>query len=194
MKRAIDDPDVQLLATLAGTLEPDYAQKEDDPWIGSPFQWITKLPSRSKGAIGEALVAGWAAAKGFDVIRSRNSDADRIINGHRVEIKMSSLWATGGFKFQQIRNQDYDYCLCIGISPFDAQAWLLPKDVLLERVIGHMGQHTGATGADTAWLGFDSQKPFDWMAPYGERLTDVARMIRENGDGPYGVSSTLDLG
>lgn len=185
MTRNIDDPDVRILATLSGTLAPDYARAADDPWIGSPFEWIRNVPSRTKGAIGEALVAGWAAAKGFDVVRSRDSDADRIINGHRIEIKMSSLWTNGGFKFQQIRDQNYDYCLCIGISPFDAQAWLLPKAVLLERVIGHMGQHTGAAGTDTAWLGFDSTSPYDWMAPYGGRLGDVARLLDENGRGAY---------
>jgi len=185
MTHKIVDPDVQILAALSGTLAPDYARAADDPWVGSPFEWILKVPSRTKGAIGEALVAGWAAAKGYDVLRSRNSDADRIINGHRIEIKMSSLWASGGFKFQQIRDQDYDYCLCIGISPFDAQAWLLPKPLLRERVIGHMGQHTGAQGTDTAWLGFPGNSPYDWMAPYGERLGDVARLLGENGRGPH---------
>lgn len=58
IKRSIDDPDVQILATLSGTLAPDYARAADDPWIGSPFEWILKVPSRTKGAIGEALVAG----------------------------------------------------------------------------------------------------------------------------------------
>jgi hypothetical protein len=185
MTHKIVDPDVQILAALSGTLAPDYARAADDPWVGSPFEWILKLPSRTKGAIGEALVAGWAAAKGYDVLRSPNSDADRIINGHRIEIKMSSLWESGEFKFQQIRDQDYDYCLCIGISPFDAQAWLLPKPLLRERVIGHMGQHTGAQGTDTAWLGFPANSPYDWMEPYGERLGDVARLLDENGRGPH---------
>ena len=115
--REIGDPDVQILVALATTLAPDYVRSDDDPWIGSPFEWILRVPSRTKGAIGEALVAGWAATKGFDVVRSRNSDADRVINGQRIEIKMSSLWKSGGFKFQQIRDQDYDFCLCIGISP-----------------------------------------------------------------------------
>lgn len=183
--REIGDPDVQILVALATTLAPDYVRSDDDPWIGSPFEWILRVPSRTKGAIGEALVAGWAATKGFDVVRSRNSDADRVINGQRIEIKMSSLWKSGGFKFQQIRDQDYDFCLCIGISPFDAQAWLLPKSILLERVIGHMGQHTGAAGTDTAWLGFDSAKPFEWMEPYGQRLADVARLLEQNGRGSH---------
>lgn len=179
------DPDVQILSALSLSLAPDYARAVDDPWIGSPFEWILKVPSRTKGAIGEALVAGWAATKGFDVVRSRNSDADRVINGHRIEIKMSSLWKSGGFKFQQIRDQEYDYCFCIGISPFDAQAWLLPKPVLSEHVIGHMGQHTGALGTDTAWLGFNHDKPYEWMKPFGPRLSDVARQLANNGRGMH---------
>ena len=186
MTTPITDPDVQLLAGLSATLEPAYAKAVDDPWIGSPFQWILQVPSRTKGAIGESLVAGWCAARGFDVIRARNSEADRIIHGHRIEIKLSTLWATGGYKFQQIRNQEYDYCLCLGISPFDAHAWLLPKAVLLQHVIGHMGQHTGATGADTAWLGFPPSRPYSWMEPYGGRLGDVAQLLTRNGHGPHG--------
>ena len=179
---------MQLLAGVAGTIQLDYATTSDDPWAGSPFQWILAQPSRTKGAIGEQLVAGWCAAKNFDVVRSGDSEADRIIEGHRVEIKFSTLWKSGGYKFQQIRNQDYEYLFCLGIAPFDAHAWLIPKNVLLEHVIGHMGQHTGATGTDTAWLGFDAIQPYDWMAPYGGRLADVRRLLNENGRGPHAVT------
>jgi hypothetical protein len=73
----------------------------------------------------------------------------------------------------------------MGLSPFDAQAWLLPKAILHQYVIGHMGQHTGASGSDTAWLTFNADRPYDWMAPYGGRLADVARLIEENGRGNY---------
>lgn len=181
----IKDPEVRLLAGLATTLAPDYVRGDDDPWSGSPFRWILSVSSRQKGAIGEALIAGWSAAKGFDVLRTGDSDADRIIEGHRVEIKFSTLWANGGFKFQQIRNQKYDFCLCLGLSPFDAQAWLLPKSVLLQHVIGHMGQHTGAGGQDTAWLGFPATKPYQWMSAHGGRLQDVERLLRAAGRGQH---------
>lgn len=186
MTAAIRDPDVRLLAGLSATLEPSYAPSLNDPWIGSPFEWIRRVPSRTRGAIGESLVAGWCAARGFDVVRARNSDADRIIHGHRVEIKVSTLWANGGYKFQQIRNQGYDYCFCLGISPFDAHAWLLPKSILLQFVIGHMGQHTGAAGTDTAWLGFQPSTAFRWMEPFGGRLGDVAKLLASGGRGPHG--------
>jgi hypothetical protein len=181
----ITDPDVQLMQALAGSLAQDYEAPEDDPWAHSQFRWILSQPSRTKGAIGEALVAGWCAAKGFNVLRSPDSEADRIIEGYRIEIKFSTLWKSGGFKFQQIRDQNYDYCFCLGVSPFDVQAWLLPKRALREHVIGHMGQHTGASGADTAWLGFLADSPFDWMNDFGGRLSAVADLIRSNGTGPH---------
>lgn len=181
----INDPEVQLLATLSATLEADYVSDPEDPWVGSPFAWILKQPSRTKGAIAEKLVAGWCATKGFDVVRSRHSDADRIVEGHRLEIKFSTMWKNGIYKFQQIREQDYDHCFCLGVSPFDARAWLLPKSVLREHVIGHMGQHTGASGGDTAWLSFACDKPLPWMEPYGGRLSEVAGLIASLGRGPH---------
>lgn len=173
------------MAASAANLADRYVASEDDPWIGSPFEWILRVPSRTKGAIGELLVSEWASAKGLHVKRSPSSEADRIINGHRIEIKMSTLWKSGGFKFQQIREQNYDFCLCLGISPFEVNAWLLPKDVLREYVIGHMGQHTGAAGSDTAWLGFNADSPYNWMAPYGDRLRDVDYLLRQAGGGQY---------
>lgn len=169
----IDDPDVQVLAGIAGTLQEDYVPKGADPWEGSPFAWILARPSRTKGAIGEQLVAGWCAAKGVDVTRSANSDADRIIHGHRVEIKFSTLWKTGVYKFQQIRDQEYDHLFCLGISPFSAHAWLIPKPLLHDHVIGHTGQHTGAAGTDTAWLSIPAGHPHAWMMPYGGTLAKV---------------------
>lgn len=166
----IADPDVAALAAIAATIQPEYVRSETNPWVGSPFEWILHTPSRTRGAIGERLVAGWCAAKGADVVRSPDSQADRLINGHRVEIKFSTLWQSGGYKFQQIRNQDYAYLIALGISPFDAHCWVSPKEVLATYVIGHMGQHTGATGRDTAWLGFQPSSPYPWMQPYGGSL------------------------
>lgn len=173
MPTHILDPDVQILAGVAGMIQAEYREPDDDPWAGSPFAWIRTRPSRQRGAIGERLVAGWCAAKDLNVIRSGDSEADRIIEGHRVEIKFSTLWQSGVYKFQQIRNQNYELLFCLGLSPFDAHAWLFPKDILLEHVIGHTGQHTGAAGTDTAWINVVAGSPRGWMASYGNRLADV---------------------
>lgn len=181
------DPEVEVLAGLSLGMQADYVSPETDPWLGSPFAWILSQPSRSKGAIGEKLVSGWCATKGFDVVRTGDSEADRIIEGHRVEIKFSTLWKSGQFRFQQIREQDYAFCFCVGVSPWNAQAWLLPKSVLREHVIGHMGQHMGATGTDTAWLGFQAGAPLSWMEPHGGTLAQVRDLIATHGRGPHAV-------
>lgn len=181
----IGDPEVLALSSLASGLEAEYAPGPNDPWHGSPFKWIKSQPSRRVGKIGESLVSGWAAANGFDVARTGDSEADRLIHGYRVEIKFSTLWESGGYKFQQIRDQDYEYCFCLGVSPFDAHAWLFPKSALRQYVIGHMGQHTGAQGADTAWLGFEVGHEFPWMQKYGGRLGDVKRILHQIGRGPH---------
>ena len=70
----IRDPEVLWLASLGTTLQADYVNVEQDSlWKDSPFDWIRRLPSRRKGKVGEQLVAGWCAAKGFDVTGSGDS-------------------------------------------------------------------------------------------------------------------------
>ena len=40
------DPEVRLLAAIAGTLEAEYVDTGAiDPWAGSPFAWIKLLRS-----------------------------------------------------------------------------------------------------------------------------------------------------
>lgn len=187
----IHDPDARIVAGLAAMLQPEYELGEADPWRGSPFEWIQRLPSRRKGAIGESLIAGWAATKGFDVAKPANSDADRVIHGHRIEIKYSNLWADGGiYKFQQIRNQEYDYCVCMGLSPWDVHGWIFSKADLMGPIdpVGRPGlvpQHGGASGLDTRWLSFRAQEPPGWVASHGGRLGDVARFLTRLGRGEH---------
>lgn len=169
--RAITDPDVRALAAIAGPLQADYVPK-NDPWEGSPFAWIRSVSSRRRGKIGEQLVAGFLASKGFGVDRVRDSQADLLVNGHRVEIKFSTLWEQGTYTFQQIRDQNYEALICLGISPFDAHCWAVDKKTLRRRVIGKLSQHGGAKGIDTAWMSFAPDKPYDWLSDCGGRLRD----------------------
>lgn len=169
-----------LLASLAQTIRDDYADDES-LWADSPFGWIKTRPSRQVGAIGEKLVAGWLAAKGCDVTRSPDPEADRIVNGQSVEIKFSTLWANGTYTFQQIRDQNYDGMLCLGISPFAAHAWYVPKPKLMalwkkNGVIA--GQHGGRTGGDTAWITVDPTNPPKWLLRFGGKLSEVAAALR----------------
>ena len=176
-QRQITDPEVHLLAGIAATLESDYAEHEGQ-WRASPFGWIKRQPSRRVGKIFEQLIAGWCAAKGFDVTSAPNSDSDRTIGGLRTEIKGSTLWESGGFKFQQIRDQDYDIVTCLGILPFDARCWVIPKHVLLAFPEGVTPQHGGQEGRDTAWLGFSADTPPSWLSEWGGRLSEAQTTLR----------------
>src|SRR5262245_39439003 len=108
------EPSVQALADLSLALEGDYSER-DRSWAGSPFAWIKTRPSRQIGTIGERLVERYLQRAGFRVSPSSNSDADRVVDGKRVEIKFSSLWEGGFYKFQQLRDQNYDLALCLGV-------------------------------------------------------------------------------
>lgn len=167
------------MATYSQTLQSDYQKPGEEAWSLSPFDWIRAKPSRQKGAIGEKLVSGYLACKGFDVTRSPDTEADRIIAGKRAEIKMSTLWETGLYKFQQLRDQNYDFAVCLGISPFDAHCWILPKNVILERWAAEdiPSQHGGRSGSDTAWLSVRPDDVPEWLSEWGGTLSDAVELI-----------------
>jgi hypothetical protein len=177
----IDDPEVQILALCSQSLQADYAE-DDREWIGSPFAWIKTRPSRQIGVIGEKLVSGYVATKGFDVVRSPDSQADRIINGKRAEIKFSTLWKGGFYKFQQLRDQDYEFAVCLGVGPFHAHCWVLPKKVIMEqwgKRNGIESQHGGRAGSDTAWLTVTPGQEPVWLSRWGGPLAHASRVLAE---------------
>jgi hypothetical protein len=188
------DPEVQILAGISATLEADYTE-DDAAWRGSPFAWIRTRPSRQKGAIGEKLVAGWLAARGFNVTRAKNSDADRVIENKAVEIKFSTLWESGSYTFQQLRDQQYDLVICLGISPFDAHCWVIEKKDILRywRETGDLSsQHGGASGSDTAWLTVNPKAVHGWLRAHGGTLREgLGHISRLTGFTPKDPKSEL---
>lgn len=180
MAGSITDSEVRLLAAIATTLKSDYVREGAiDPWDGSPFQWIKRVgSSRRIGKIGEQLVAGWCAAKGLDVIKSPNAQADRIIGGRAAEIKFSTLWESGVYTFQQIRDQDYEYAICLGLSPFTAHCWVISKELLRKHIIGHRPQHRGKAGIDTFWLSVLPSDPQDWLSSCGGTLAEAYQILQ----------------
>jgi hypothetical protein len=136
------------------------------------------LPSRTRGAVGEKIVAEWLTANGCKVTRSSHSGCDRVVDGINMEIKFSTLWEGGQYVFQQLRDQDYSSVFCLGISPHDVHAWLIPKAVAWSHAIP---QHGGKEGKDTKWLSFQANAVPSWMAPYGGSLAEALQAIK-NGE------------
>ncbi len=179
-ERRLKNKDVELLASIALGLRGEYEKADAARWQGSPFEWILHRPSRQRGKIGEQLIAGWCAARGFDVVRSPDSDADRIIEGERVEIKFSTEWENGQYVFQQLRDQNYKFLICIGISPFDAQIWIFNKKDIPFKKLKH--QHGGERGHDTWWIGFKPGNPPEWMNKRGSfvEVYKIFSSLRKN--------------
>ena len=177
----IGDPEVRILSQLLQQLQSDY-RNDSDEWAGSPFAWMRGRPSsRQKGTIGEKLVHKYLARKGFAITKSPDREADRIINQTaRVEIKLSLLWEKQEYVFQQIRDQNYHFAICLGISPLNAHCWVLPKEIILEQWNSGEGikpQHGGQEGSDTAWLHVDPNDVPSWLTQWGGRLSDALPIV-----------------
>ena len=177
MREPSSTPEFQLLASAANYIKREF-EKDSSAWTGSPFEWILTLSSGSKGKLGKRLVYQWCALKGLAIDGSPDSQADMLINGHRVEIKFSTLWEANIYKFQQIRDQNYEYVVCLGISPFEAHCWVISKKILKQYVIGHMGQHTGSGGQETAWFAINPHAPPAWIMPFGGTLDQAYTVLR----------------
>lgn len=177
MRKKSIAPEFELLSSAANFIRPEF-ERGTSIWSGSPFEWVLALPSGSKGKLGKRLVYQWCAIKGLSIDSSPDSQADMLINGHRVEIKFSTLWAAGIYKFQQIRDQEYEYAVCLGISPFEAHCWVTSKSLLKRHVIGHLGQHTGISGRETAWFSVNPQNPPKWLASTGGTLEQAYSVLK----------------
>ena len=174
----ITDPEAAKLARFCQQLKPDYEDRISK-WANSSFGWIKQVASRSRGAIGEDLLSSYLTNNGFDVTRSPDQEADRIVNGKRAEIKMSTLWQRGGYKFQQIRDQNYDFIIFVGISPFHANGWAVPKALIMKkwRSGAIPSQHKGRAGKDTAWLHVKPESPEPWLGEWGGSISSMVESI-----------------
>ena len=175
-----EDHEMRLLVQCSEDLQKDYTDKETI-WEESPFKWIQMESSGTKGAIGKRLISSYLSRKGFNVSDSPGHESDRVIADKRAAIKTSYLWGGGEYKFQQIRDQDYDFVLCLGISPFDVHCWIIPKQVIIDKWdSGEIpSQHLGDEGKDTAWLTVNPRTPPEWIREWGGSLTEAVAKITE---------------
>ena len=91
-------------------------------------------------------------------------------------MKFSMKWEEGVYKFQQIKDQRYDFLVCLGVSPFEAHSWIFTKEFLLENrgnLEGFTFQHRGQRGIDTAWIHIEPDAPQEWLSLHGGTLAEA---------------------
>lgn len=176
-----DKEELLIFFSVADSLKNSYViDGQIDPWASSPFAWIRQRPSRQVGKIGEQLISEWCKEKGLIISKSGDSECDLVINDKRVEVKLSTLWESGVYTFQQIRDQNYEYAILLGLSPACAHCWVVSKKLLKSYVIGHTPQHTGKVGTDTFWLSFPFDDPPSWLLECGGTLDKAySAIVRE---------------
>lgn len=171
------DDEINYMAEVLSQLESKSARSRD--WDDSPFKWILTQPSATKGSVGRQLAKALGTFHGLRL--------DQIVKDNQyylefgevlIQVKFSTMWDTGVYRFQQIRDHDYDFCLALGLAPFHMNAWLIPKEILDTHVIGTQGQHTGATSSETWWFEVTPQNPQRWIAECGGQLSEVGHMLR----------------
>lgn len=144
-----------------------------DPYSGSLFYPLKQLSSKKKGTRMEQLVEDIFKAEDNDVQPAGNKDWDRLINGSKVEIKGSFLWAESSeFRWQQIRvNQGYEYILFLAFYPDRLDMFWADKATIAQKVAfqapdgswphnQHGGKHV--KHADTFYIE-GHPKDFDWF-------------------------------
>jgi hypothetical protein len=99
-----------------------------------------------------------------------------VINGRKCEIKFSTLWEDSIYAFQQIRDQDYEFAIMLGISPHAAHGWVASKAELHDHPTDVRAQHGGEAGRDTKWLRFRPEAPPTWLRP---AAGDLAAFVEE---------------
>ncbi len=170
------DADFLLIGSLSRELERDYSPAEPDVWAGTVFEWISEAQSARKGAVGKKLVRRWAEQEGMDVTAKSDRGHDFCVDGVRMAVKLSLVWADGGFVFEQIRDQKYDVVSLLALEPTRVRLWIVPKEVLWEHATW---QHKGAAGRDTKWLLFPATDPPAWLKSYGGQLARAKKALKQ---------------
>lgn len=99
----------------------------------SPLSFVLMLAPRTRGKLGELLLARIATDAGLATARPESVAYDVRIGGARCEVKFSTEDPP---RFQQVRDPreagstKYDYLVCISGRPHGLVYWLIPAEAL----------------------------------------------------------------
>ena len=163
--------DYTVLASIITQLTCENDRKDQ---INSPFDSISLLRPSTKGAISKKLLSEFLTRKGCTIQPSDNRGYDRMVNQYKCAIKFSTLWNDGKYVFQQIKDTNWDYILCLGLSPHKAHFWYARRDIFTFLA----GQHTGSKAQDTKWISImpDGINPYQNYL-FGGELSEGIRLF-----------------
>lgn len=176
----------ELLSQRSEQLSLQYTDEDGNPWGDSPFSWLRNRAPGTKGKAGRDFATALIQAAGVGV--TPNGLALQV-NGQTVKTKLSLMGEAGTLIFQQIKDDDFDYLICIGLYPVDSYGWIIPKSEIL--VDGNLQDRQGLTAQHVSeegipsdyWItNLDAANPFAWLAPFGgttEQLTHVIQQTFE---------------
>ena len=128
MEYEFSEAEVSALADLRASLK-QVAEWPPD----SPLSFVPMLAPRTRGKLGELLLARIATDAGMTIGKAESVAYDVRIGPARCEVKFSTEDPP---RFQQVRNprQDggtkYDYLVCISGRPHGLVYWLIPAEAL----------------------------------------------------------------
>lgn len=168
--------DLTLMVKALEGLETEY--ERDAGWEHSPYKWILGQPSGTKGAIARRLVALWAAGSSKMLTQS-TIDGQILLHdsASKYQIKFSTMWGTGSYRFQQFRKGTYDHMILFGLAPRDMNIWIVPREAIATHIVGSNGQHTGSGAAETDWFEVDPSDVPEWLQDWGGTLTNARRVL-----------------
>jgi|ERR1700733_8915621 len=167
------------LSKKANSISGPYRLKiteDDEFWKDSAFDYIRRLPSRTRGTIGQTLARSVFEEYGYNPTKRLNSFDVKHKN---VISRYSTVWETGDWKFQQVRNTAFEFLFCLGLYPGSASAWLIPKDELymsdgsLTERDGWGRQHGGKSGREDAWLIVHPESIPPWLGDFGGDISKI---------------------
>ena len=137
---------------LKGEKEARDAEEKAKMWQGSPFAWVYPLPSAAIGKIGRKLVERLCRDDGL--VAHRPGYRVRVRGAHGpvdLSVKFSVLGLSQEYFFENVQDSGYDFLFCLGVSPGDVHAWVIP----LEKFQTAKDQH----GKADKWMTFNPKNP-----------------------------------
>jgi hypothetical protein len=152
-------------------------------WNESHCGWIRAKASGAKGKIAVQIASRVMQAAGY---KPHADEGGIKVNDRFLIVRSSFMWGKNCWKFQQIRDTNFHYLLCLGFHPRDdAYIWLIPShriyvDGVLQKNPGLGRQHGGKQGREDAWLHIESMNPLGgWTGEYGSHIADVAGIFEK---------------